>query len=235
MSILTTSVVSTTSRQLTSDEWDILNAIEQLYYIDGEVPSVERVVAITSLPKELVEKTLRDALVIESLANRGINIGRAREILSTEQLAAAAVFFDTKDGRSLKKKLNDIGVTTQQWDAWKREPLFGNYLREVAERTLQSNIAETEVALMDSAHRGDISAIKLHLELAGRWSSKTVGELNVEFLLMKILEAVQKHVQTLPGGSEAVENIAAELLALAPRQNQPAISSGGAVHPVGDF
>jgi hypothetical protein len=164
---------------LTPAEWDLLNAVEQFFYLDGEIPSVTVLAEKTGLDADKVEKMLREDVVMEALSARGISVGKSKELLSTEQLAAAAVFFDTKDGRSLKKKLNDIGVTTQQWDAWKQEPYFAKFLRQRAESALLNNIAETEVALMDSAHRGDISAIKLHLEMAGRWSSKTVGELNV--------------------------------------------------------
>lgn len=202
------------SRQLTPVEWDITNAVEQLFYVDGVIPSIDRVCKLTGLSKDTVTKSLNDPVVSASLTLRGIDMGKSNELLSTEQLAALAVFFDTKDGRSLKKKLNDIGVTTQQWDIWKRDSNFQSHFRARAEASLLNNIAETEVALLDSAHRGDISAIKLHLEMAGRWSSKTVGELNVEFLLMKILEAVQKHVKD----PTALENIANELMLLTPAQ-----------------
>jgi hypothetical protein len=215
------------NKQLTPKQWEITNAVEQLFFIDGGIPRLERIAELSGYSQAEVEKILRNDVVVESLTDRGINIRSSSELLTTEQLSALAVFFDTKDGRSLKKKLNDIGVTTQQWDAWKRDPTFSNYLRSRAESALQTNIAETEVALMDSAHRGDISAIKLHLEMAGRWSSKTVGELNVEFLFMKILEAVQKHVKD----PEAIENIANELLALAPNPNIP----GAAAQPVGSL
>lgn len=208
-------------RELTPSEWDLINAVEQCYFIDGGVPSSDRIAEITGLSKTFIEKSLRDSLVVESLTMRGISVGQNSELLSAEQLAALAVFFDTKDGRSLKKKLADIGVTTQRWDAWKKDPTFSAHMRERAERALLSNLAETEVALMDSAHRGDISAIKLHLELAGRWSSKTVGELNIEFLLMKILEAVQKHVKD----PEAIENIANELLMLVPNTTQQQLTT----------
>lgn len=213
-------------RKLTPKEWDICNAVEQYYYLDGEIPSLQRIADVTGQSKRDVERVLSDSVVEIALTMRGISIGRSTELLSTEQLSALSVFFDTKDGRSLKKKLNDIGVTTQQWDIWKQDSLFQRHLRSRAESALEKNLAETEVALLDSAHRGDISAIKLHLELAGRWSSKTVGELNVEFLLMKILEAVQKHVKD----PEAIENIANELMVLAPQQQIP----GAAALPVGN-
>lgn len=211
-------------RQLTPEEWAISNAVEQFWYLDGEIPSAEKLSKATSVPQNRVNNILHDAVVVESLAMRGINVGESNELLSAEQLAAMAVFFDTKDGRSLKKKLSDCGVTTQQWESWKRDKVFSAHLRSRAESALSTNLAETEVALMDSAHRGDISAIKLHLEMAGRWSSKTVGELNVEFLLMKILEAVQKHVKD----QDAVVAIANELMILSP-QSQPAHNSSAVV------
>lgn len=214
-------------RQLTPDEWAVTNAVEQLYYLDGDIPSFDRISSLTGSSKAYIEKCFRDSTVVESLAVRGINITASAELLSTEQLAALSVFFDTKDGRSLKKKFNDIGVSTVQWEAWKKQTAFSNYMRTRAESALQANIAETEVSLMDSAHRGDISAIKLHLEMAGRWSSKTVGELNVEFLLMKILEAAQKTIKD----PEMLDAFANEVLAIAPTA-QPAINPAGTVQPL---
>ena len=214
-------------RQLTPDEWAVTNAIEQLYYLDGDIPPFDKISDLTGQSKAYIEKCFRDPVVVESLAVRGINIATSTELLSTEQLAALSVFFDTKDGRSLKKKLSDMGVSTHMWEAWKKQPTFANYLRTRAESALQANIAETEVSLMDSAHRGDIAAIKLHLEMAGRWSSKTVGELNVEFLLMKILEAAQKTIKD----PEVLEAFANEVLTLAPT-NQPALNPAGTVQPL---
>lgn len=222
-------------RQLTPNEWAVTNAVEQLFHINQAIPNTDKVAELAGVPESYVEKCFRDSLVVDCLAARGINIGSSSDLLSTEQLAAISVFFDTKDGRSLKKKLNDIGVTTVQWDSWKKEPVFAGHLRQRAEQSLLSNIAETEVALMDSAHRGDISAIKLHLELAGRWSSKTVGELNVEFLLMKILEAAQRTVKD----PEMLEAFANEILAISPgtiqNQTQPALNPAGTaqtIHPL---
>lgn len=212
-------------RQLSPQEWEITNAVEQLYYLDAGIPSLSRVADLCGVPLGTIEKSLRDPVVVESLNLRGINIGASEELLSSEQLLALSLLFDTKDGRSLKKKFADAGITTTQFEAWKQQPAFANYLRTRAESALQKNIAETEISLMDSASRGDIAAIKLHLEMAGRWSSKTVGELNVEFLLMKILEAVQKHVKD----PEAIEAIAGELLALAPSGNTNAQPGAAAI------
>jgi len=200
---------------LSEQEWDVLNLVEQFYFLDGSVPTAQKVSEQLGRPLATVERLLSSKVMVEGLAARGIRIDKAPDLFSADQLAALALFFDTKDGRSLKKKFNDIGVTTQQWEAWKKEPTFSAYMRRRAEDALSANLAETEVALMDSAHRGDISAIKLHLEMAGRWSSKTVGELNVEFLLMKILEAVQKHVSN----PDTIEAIANELIALSPTTN----------------
>lgn len=203
-------------KELSPQEWTLTNAIEQCYHLDGNIPSVERLHQITGIPKIYIEKAYSKTVVVESLTLRGIHINESPELLSPVQLAALALFFDTKDGRSLKKKLSDIDVSTQQWNAWKADPKFSGYLRSRAEQSLQTNIAETEVALMDSAHRGDMSAIKLHLEMAGRWSSKTVGELNIEFLLMKILEAAQRTIKD----QDMLTAFANEVMVLVPSPQQ---------------
>jgi hypothetical protein len=209
--------VSVDSSQLSETEWSVINFIEQMYYIDGAVASTDRIATALSVDKTTVEKILKRDFVRENIQGRGISLAVEKDLLTTKQLTGLAVFFDTKDGRSLRKKLSDAEISTGEWEAWKSDPVFSAHMRARAEAALVKNLAETEVALLDSAHRGDISAIKLHLEMTGRWSSKTVGELNVEFLLMKILEAVQKHVKD----PVAIEAIANELLALVPNQSAP--------------
>ena len=214
-------------QQLSETEWSVINIIEQFYYIDGAAPSNERISTALGISISTIEKCLKRPFVRENIEGRGIRLAVESDLLSTEQLTGLAIFFDTKDGRSLKKKLSDAGITTGQWEAWKSDPVFANHMRARAESALQKNLAESEVALLDSAHRGDISAIKLHFEMAGRWSSKTVGELNVEFLLMKILEAVQKHVKD----PAAIEAIANELVSLVPANQPPAQITSGAATP----
>jgi hypothetical protein len=222
--------VSVDSSQLSETEWSVINFIEQMYYIDGAVASTDRIATALSVDKTTVEKILKRDFVRENIQGRGISLAVEKDLLTTKQLTGLAVFFDTKDGRSLRKKLSDAEISTGEWEAWKSDPVFAAHMRQRAEAALVKNLAETEVALLDSAHRGDISAIKLHLEMTGRWSSKTVGELNVEFLLMKILEAVQKHVKD----PVAIEAIANELLALVPNQSAPSAPAimPGAVSPL---
>jgi hypothetical protein len=39
-----------------------------------------------------------------------------------------------------------------------------------------------------------MKAISLFYEMTGRWSSKPASEVNVEYLLIKVLETIQKHI-----------------------------------------
>jgi hypothetical protein len=183
---------------LTFNQVQIRDYIEQVFNESGVIPANQRIADTLGLSNNVVNQAFNSDEFLQSLQARGIEPTRSTDLLSTEQLAGLSVFFDTKDGRSLKKKLSDCGISTAQWEAWKKQPYFAAHLRARAENSLVSNLAETEVALMDSAHRGDFNAMKLHLEIAGRWSSKTAGELNVEFLMMRILEVIQFRLAAQP-------------------------------------
>ena len=73
---------------------------------------------------------------------------------------------------------------------------------------------EAHLALMDSVASGDVAAIKLYYEMTGRWSSKTVGDMNIEFVLMRILEILQQHIRD----PELLERIGNDFLKITPNQ-----------------
>lgn len=213
---------------LTYNQQSILDYIEQVFHESGIIPNNQRIADTLNLSLTIVKSAYQSDSFVQSLSQRGIEPSRQNDLLSTEQLAGLAVFFDTKDGRSLKKKLSDCGITTQKWEAWKKQPIFQAHLRNRAEANLTNNLAETLTSITDSAHRGDINAAKLHLELSGRWSSKTVGELNVEFLMMRILEILQ---QRLTGQSDLLILIANDLGQLTSTSSSPNQLSSSQVTP----
>jgi hypothetical protein len=195
---------------LTNDQRDIINFIEQWWFSHGNInekmPTNGTLRAALDMDGAKVARLLKDHEVNKALENRGITLADVT-LLLPEQLAAANVILDFSDGRSQKKKLEELGVTTARYNGWLKQEKFTRYLKQRAEALLGETQHEAHVSLLRNVQRGDLNSIKLYYEMTGRWSSKTASDLNVEFILIKVVEAVQKHVKD----PVAIQQIAKEL------------------------
>lgn len=206
----------------TAEEYEIVNYVEQEYTLSGRVPSASVIAEKLGHPEVRVAKftssdKFREAVKARGIRLSGVSGSTDRGVLTEIQLACANTLLDFADTRSDRKKLQDLGISSQTYQGWLKDPAYQAYITQRAENLLPDITSEAHLALIGNVRRGDLGSIKLYYEMTGRWSSKTVGELNVEFLLMKILEAVQKHVKD----PEAITAIAEELSVFAAAPSPP--------------
>ena len=133
--------------------------------------------------------------------------GKPREVAVTavvtaEQMSAVATIMDRHDTRSDKKKLQDLGIPTQKWQAWQRDAAFSSYYRSRAESLFGDMLIDAPRALQQNIARGDLGSIKLVYEMTGRWSDKKRDDLPIDFIIMKVLEVMQRYI-TNPSDLEA--------------------------------
>lgn len=201
-----------------------MDYLEQVYFITSGIPSCDKALtAVAGLTRKEYEKWIKDEFILDHMAEvRGIDLRETRnsEALTAEQLVVANTLLDLSDRRSERNKLKDLKVSPAKYTAWKKDPAFQDYLRQRAELALGEAIPDIHMALIDVAKRGDIAGIKLAYEVTGRWSSKTVGELNIEFFLMKIIEVLQQEITD----QDTLIRIADKMAMLVP---QKAAVSGG--------
>ena len=209
-----------TQTPLTYNQKTLINFLEEWWFshddLNQKFPSQQMIVSRTKLPTAEVTRYLKDKKVLAALDSRGI-IYADITLLLPEQLAVANVILDFSDRRSQKVKLNDLGISTTKYSAWLRQPKFQRYLRYRAESLLGNTQHEAHTALLKNVQNGDLNSIKLYYEVTGRWSSKPAAELNLEFILLKVVESVQKYV-TDPA---AITAIARELGELLPNPSTP--------------
>lgn len=179
---------------LSINDREVLNFVEQYYLIHGSMPEVNEVSASVLLPESVIITIMQTKHVKEALLARGVVLASPGNRLSPEQLACANLLLDFTDGRSEKKKLGDLGISTTQYQGWLRNPAFKEYVRRRAEDMLGDNMHTAHTALIDSVRGGDVPALKLYYEMTGRHSSKTVGEMNIQYFMAKVLETIQRHV-----------------------------------------
>ena len=118
--------------------------------------------------------------------------------ISPIQLKAANALLDLTDTRSNKKKLQDLGIKSTQYNAWLRDPEFTKYLQMRAESLIGDSQHEALLALMDKVQARDIKAIELYLELTGRFVKQTSNNSNdvgnLQNIIVKIVEIITEEV-----------------------------------------
>lgn len=186
-----------------------INAFVEYYWNRMEdAPGMERLRSeFPRVETKALEKQLKLALQRMQLKGYGI---QTRNYLSPEQLALANSLLNLSDRRSAKKKMDDLKVSPAVFANWQKDPTFNEYLRERSESVLGNGVSTAHLALVDSAASGDIQAIKLLYEITGRHSPGSQQIVNVKSMLIRVIEAVQKHVND----PQVLQAIAGELQGL---------------------
>lgn len=178
----------------------------------GKFPSLRAISTHTEVPQVRISEILRNPLVQQSLEARGIQWEPVKkDRLTAEQIACIHKLLDISDTRSLKERLADVGVTYAKYYGWKKQPYFMEAYREAAEKLYGEALPEVHRSVIQEAVNGSFPHQKLMLAISGRWDEKkSVEQMNIQFVLMKVLEIIQIHVSD----PEKLEAIAQEFEAL---------------------
>jgi hypothetical protein len=134
--------------------------------------------------------------VQKSLEARGIDWNPVKsDTLTAEQMATIQVLLDISDKRTITDKLKSLGVSQSKYYGWKKNQLFMEAYREASEALYGEALPEVHRSLIQEAVNGSFVHQKLMLAISGRWDEKKQAEqMNVKFVLMKVLEIIQTHV-----------------------------------------
>lgn len=189
------------AKALTSREHEVLHFIEQEWLLHGAIPTTAETERRGVSDGPYYRKCLNNADFRHALIVRGISVqglpgekGDLKGVLTPEQLVAANTMLDLRDNRSQKKKLTELGITTSKWEGWLRDPVFQNYLRQRSENLLPDNLHESHLALLDRVRSGDVTAIKYLNEITGRYVPNATDKVDVNAILARVLEVIQRHV-----------------------------------------
>lgn len=120
--------------------------------------------------------------------------------LSSLQIIVADTMLDLIDTRSQKKKLQDLGVSTTQYQRWLKDPTFSEYMRLNAKSMVAEQEHEAYLALLDKVRMGDNKALAMYLEMQGIYvpergqNAGTNSLTDFKMLMIKILEIIQEEV-----------------------------------------
>lgn len=178
-------------------DWDILCYVEEHWTLKEEFPTPSLISQKTGYPQELVVESLFKDVVKKAMGNRGIAaVSSHDDRLTPEQIACINTLLNVSDQRTLGQKLSALGIHPSTYKGWKKQRHFMEAMRAEGEKLFGETMPEVHTSLMNKALEGDVNALKLYYAMAGRWDDKrSVESLNIRFVMLKLLEVIQKHVQ----------------------------------------
>src|SRR5687767_2148069 len=99
--------------KLTDKQLAFVTYVEQAYWETGYIPTVEKLADILKMSRDQVKQMQKNQVVIASCVARGIDLSPedANRVLTPQQLLCANMVLNTVDKRSLRQKLETIGVS----------------------------------------------------------------------------------------------------------------------------
>jgi hypothetical protein len=128
---------------------------------------------------------------LNCLRERGIS--HEPGFFTPEQVAAISLISNVYDTRPPAAKLAAIGVSAEQYNGWMQDPKFKEELQRRSEDILGNIFPEAQAALAKQVMNGSIPALKFYYEITGRAQSPET--VNIKMLMVKVIEAIQKHVK----------------------------------------
>lgn len=184
------------SGQLSDGAVKVLCFVEQTYWTHGAAPTQDAIVERLGLNKQTVKKYFENETFRTALRTRGVDLSpeQSNGLLTIQQLTLANMLLNLHDKKSVRQKLEDIGVSSQQYHVWLKDPAFSSYMRQRAEDLFQGKDHEVYIALLNNATGGDSKAIQLFFEMRGIYNPKLQVEVNLEQVLQKVIEIIARHV-----------------------------------------
>lgn len=196
---------------------DIVDFIEAYHTTMGEFPRRAAISQAAEIslgepisPSEL-DVILHGEKLSKSLDERGIippwELHRNPIGLTPEQIAVAAALNNTADRRSNSRKLTHLGVSERKFGGWMHSKVFSDYMKISANNLLEHAEHAAHTALLAKVQSGDVNAVKFFFEMTGRYNPNYESTVNLQQLLSKFVEIVQKHIHN----PDQLKAIAADL------------------------
>ena len=114
----------------------------------------------------------------------------------SEEQGLAILHLSNPDGKTVQSKLKQLGISMAKHQAWMRQPLYADTLRQRSEQNLGDSVSTALNGLVANADKGDQRAIEKLLEISGRYNPAQIEQENARQVVLLIVEAVLKHVSS---------------------------------------
>lgn len=129
----------------------------------------------------------------DALEDRGIPTD-APIGLTGEQLYVLQVMLDPTTNLSPWGRLKKLDIPFAKWEGWLKQPLFNRAYTENTEKILKESVPNALNMLMMLVNQGDLKAIKLNLELTGRYTPNQQNQVDFQRLMGIIMEALEANI-----------------------------------------
>lgn len=183
--------------EFSNEAIDFICAVEQAFWLHGQLPTNEKVNELTGITLKTIEGYWKNQGVRDALMKRGVDLdtSRSKALLNIQQLTLANMLLNFADNRSLREKLNQVGVSSQQYHAWLRQEAFRDYLARRAEDLFKSSDHEAYMSLMGAVRDGDMKGLQLFFEMRGIYNPKQTVEIHIESVMVRVIEVISKHIK----------------------------------------
>lgn len=181
---------------LTDNEVKIITLIDQRFWETGGLIDDDVISDTLKIHKNTIKKAWQKTDFRQALIARGVDITHdsAKDLLTPTQAMLANMLLNAHDARSVREKLELLNISTQQYQAWLRQPGFSQYLRKRAEFAFAATDFQAYQSLSTLVEEGDINGIKLFFEMRGIYNPKMQIDVNIDLVIVKLVEIVAKHV-----------------------------------------
>lgn len=189
--------------------------IELLYLRNGTVPTasdLRQQIPDYHITDETYQRFLKLPEIRTYLVEERAIPLDAQARLTQRQLDWIRVVTDPTDLRPIAKKLQELGLKRAEVTSWQGNKFYQQVLYEQTNRTFGSSRYAVLRSLQVEAVSGNVSAMKMYLELTGDYTQKQEVNVNVEVrgVLNGLVDVLQRYL-----GPEQLMQVVEELEAVA--------------------
>lgn len=202
-------------------EIEILTYIEQKFYETGTLPTKEVLcqefgIDLRRLAAYMRKTNFKTAYAARGLPDYETKTKNSKGLLTPIQLAVANILLNTHDRTTIRKKLQAMGVTTTQFQAWQKQEAFQNYLRRESIARFNNTDIDARLSLTKLVQDSDLNAIKYYFELSGIYNPANQQLINLTSILATLMEILVRYL-----GPQELQEVAEQLELLLTGQYQP--------------
>ena len=165
------------------------------YLNNGTLPTVPQMhESWQKIPEATYAKIVVEPEFAEALSYRGIE-WHGSSGLTLEQRNVLIALSDPTDRASLGTKLRRLKVPYSVYQAWMRQPHFAEARRQQAEHNMGDAVPMLLDGVVSKAETGDLNAIKLRLEISGRYNPQQQQVQDAKAIVQALAESVVRHVK----------------------------------------
>lgn len=175
-----------------------LATVQVLYNETGAFPTIEDCVERWPvIPRATWAKIFATEQFEKALEYHGIAFEPGLG-LSYEQNMVLLALADHSDRRTIGNKLKDLGVPMSRFQSWMRDDVFSTSRKRMAENSLKDSEALLVEKVITRADEGDMSAIKLGLEMTGRYNPNAASVADARVIVQTIIELLIEELSDDP-------------------------------------